>query len=149
LLLKHLEPGNKWSEISKFLPGRTDNNIKNHFYSRLRKYIRKILRGFNKEKNWFKMYEIENNKYNSDKVYQLIRKLNIPYALVSPQNILEIILKNEGRMGLDKMLKKSRYSFTIDKIVSFNFNQNVKRQIINGTVSLIISKEILNTVVYY
>jgi hypothetical protein len=68
---------------------------------------------------------------------------------VSPQNILEIILKNEGRMGLDKMLKKSRYSFTIDKIVSFNFNQNVKRQIINGTVSLIISKEILNTVVYY
>jgi hypothetical protein len=146
LFLKHLEHGNKWSEISKYLPGRTDNNIKNHFYSRLRKYIRKILRGFNKEKNWFKMYEIDNNKYNSDKVYHLIRKLNIPYALVSPQNILEIILKNEGRMGLDKLIKKGKNSIIIDDIFSFNFNQNVKREIKNGTVSLIISKEILNTV---
>jgi hypothetical protein len=92
------------------------------------------------------MYEIDNNKYNSDKVYHLIRKLNIPYALVSPQNILEIILKNEGRMGLDKLIKKGKNSIIIDDIFSFNFNQNVKREIKNGTVSLIISKEILNTV---
>ena len=33
--------GNQWTKISKFLPGRTDNSIKNYFYSALRKKIRR------------------------------------------------------------------------------------------------------------
>lgn len=34
--------GNKWTAIAQFLPGRTDNNIKNYFYSMLRKSLRKV-----------------------------------------------------------------------------------------------------------
>lgn len=34
--------GNKWSLIAEKLPGRSDNAIKNHFYSLIRKNIRRI-----------------------------------------------------------------------------------------------------------
>ena len=34
--------GNKWAEISNSIAGRTDNSVKNHFYSTLRKQYRKV-----------------------------------------------------------------------------------------------------------
>ena len=36
LFNKHLEYGNKWSDISKFLPGRTDNSIKNQSIGKMK-----------------------------------------------------------------------------------------------------------------
>jgi myb proto-oncogene protein len=41
LFESHITLGNKWADIANLLTGRTDNAIKNHFYSSMRKQYRK------------------------------------------------------------------------------------------------------------
>jgi len=51
----HKNYGKKWAQISNKLPGRTDNNIKNHMNSTMKKEI--------KETSFKTRYELEKNKY--------------------------------------------------------------------------------------
>lgn len=97
LLVKNKLYGNKWSEIANYLPGRSDNCIKNHFYSKLRKFIRKILKQLKKDGKLLKFQgNFNESKFNSEKIYRLIRKLKIPYVSLSMESVSDLIRKKEN-----------------------------------------------------
>lgn len=56
LFTKHQELGNSWAQITSFLPGRSENALKNQFYSMLRKQYRKW-KGSDPSRSQLKKYD--------------------------------------------------------------------------------------------
>ena len=116
LFSKHMSLGNKWSDIGSYLPGRTLNDIKNHFYSKLRKFIRKILKQINDE-NLFEINGIDSCKYSGDKIYKMIKKNEITLKNLTKDTIFELIIATEKN-------PKGKLIFFNDNSRNFDINNN-------------------------
>ena len=117
LFLTQLKIGNKWSELAKFLPGRSENDIKNHFYSKLRKYIRKICKELHKSK-LLESKGINSSLYTSNKVYSLIQIENIPLISLSKNTIVNAIQKDY--LSKEDRLNKLKESSFNDAIIDLS-----------------------------
>lgn len=67
----------------------------------MRKFIRKILKQINKD-NLLKLNNIDPNKYNSDRVYKMIKKFKLPYNSLNKESVLNMIINTEKNAKIVK-----------------------------------------------
>ncbi|OMJ75734.1 hypothetical protein SteCoe_25072 [Stentor coeruleus] len=96
LFEKHRIYGSKWSTISRYLDGRSGNSIKNHFYSIIRKNIRK----YNKKR-------IYGDKITED-IPELLKKPKFYNLLVRPSKAKPKRAKKEAEAKTVEKQKRIR-----------------------------------------
>ena len=75
----HKLQGNKWAEIAKELAGRSDNCIKNYYYSTLRKHIRRINKSL-KQCQVAKKLNLKVKCLTADILFPLVKESKITYS---------------------------------------------------------------------
>jgi len=105
LFILQMALGSKFSIIKTFLKDKSINDLKNHFYSKLRTYLSIQLNNLQQEK-FFENIDVK--KYNLSNVLSLVISSKTPTMILNKSVIKELILENEKKNEEKKEINISK-----------------------------------------
>ena len=149
LFILHNQMGNKWSQLCKYLPGRTDNTIKNHWNSTMKKRIDQLQNEYDnmiKDKNEEEISKIqkdildkckivveqENQKFYDEKMknYEKFKNITVDNKQ-SMYKLKKILLFRTHSKKMKKRGRKKKYLNNEEKTTS-----SIKTYIVNNSNSV-------------